>query len=51
MADPRSVVHLEGSTMRVQKILVVEDEAPMRRVLRASLTIHGYDVVEAESGE
>ena len=37
--------------MRVQKILVVEDEAPMRRVLRASLTIHGYDVVEAESGE
>jgi two-component system, OmpR family, KDP operon response regulator KdpE len=37
--------------MRVQKILVVEDEAAMRRVLRAGLTIHGYDVVEAESGE
>jgi two-component system KDP operon response regulator KdpE len=51
MADPRSVVHLEGTTMSVQKVLVVDDEAPMRRVLRASLTIHGYDVVEAESGE
>jgi two-component system, OmpR family, KDP operon response regulator KdpE len=37
--------------MMVYKILVVEDEAAMRRVLRAGLTIHGYDVVEAESGE
>jgi two-component system, OmpR family, KDP operon response regulator KdpE len=37
--------------MRVHKILVVEDESVMRRVLRAGLTIHGYDVVEAESGE
>ena len=37
--------------MSVQRVLVVEDEAPMRRVLRASLTLHGYEVVEAESGE
>jgi two-component system, OmpR family, KDP operon response regulator KdpE len=37
--------------MKVHKILVVEDEAAMRRVLRAGLTIHGYEVVEAESGE
>ena len=29
------------------RVLVVEDEAPMRRVLRATLTSHGYDVVEA----
>jgi two-component system, OmpR family, KDP operon response regulator KdpE len=29
-------------------ILVVEDEAPMRRFIRASLTSHGHRVVEAE---
>jgi two-component system KDP operon response regulator KdpE len=33
------------------KILVVDDESQMRRVLRASLVDHGYDVVEASSGE
>jgi two-component system, OmpR family, KDP operon response regulator KdpE len=32
-------------------ILVIEDEAPMRRFLRASLTSNGYRVIEAESGE
>lgn len=37
--------------MSVQKILVVDDEPQMRRVLRASLVAHGYDVVEAASGE
>jgi two-component system, OmpR family, KDP operon response regulator KdpE len=37
--------------MPVQKVLVVDDEAQMRRVLRASLIVHGYDVVEASSGE
>ena len=37
--------------MKLQKVLVVDDEVQMRRVLRASLTVHGYDVVEAESGE
>jgi len=35
----------------VQKILVVDDELQMRRVLRASLYAHGYEVVEAASGE
>ncbi|MGA8617953.1 MAG: response regulator [Candidatus Sulfotelmatobacter sp.] len=35
----------------VRTVLVVDDEAQMRRVLRASLTVHGYDVVEASSGE
>jgi two-component system, OmpR family, KDP operon response regulator KdpE len=37
--------------MRVRKVLVVDDEAQMRRVLRASLIVRGYDVVEASSGE
>ena len=31
-------------------LLVVEDEAQMRRFLRASLTSNGYHVVEAETG-
>ena len=30
---------------------MVDDEVQMRRVLRASLVVHGYDVVEASSGE
>ncbi len=34
-----------------QKILVVDDEVQMRRVLRATLSAHGYEVVEAASGE
>ncbi len=33
------------------KILVVDDEPQMRRALRASLHAHGYEVVEAQSGE
>lgn len=37
--------------MSPQKILVVDDEPQMRRVLRASLMAHGYQVVEAASGE
>ncbi len=37
--------------MSLQRILVVDDEPQMRRVLRASLMAHGYEVVEAASGE
>jgi len=37
--------------MSVAKILVVDDEPQMRRALRASLTAHGHEVVEASSGE
>ncbi len=37
--------------MSFQKILVVDDQPQMRRALRASLSAHGYDVVEADSGE
>lgn len=32
-------------------ILIVEDEAPMRRFLKVSLTSNGYRAVEAETGE
>lgn len=37
--------------MSLQMMLVVDDEVQMRRVLNASLSIHGYQVIEAESGE
>jgi two-component system, OmpR family, KDP operon response regulator KdpE len=33
------------------KILLVDDESQIRRVLRATLTSHGYDVAEAVSGD
>ena len=32
-------------------VLVIEDEAPIRRFLRASLPSHGYHLIEAENGE
>jgi two-component system, OmpR family, KDP operon response regulator KdpE len=37
--------------MSGSRILVVDDEAQIRRVLRAALTGHGYEVLEARSGE
>ncbi|MGH9502845.1 MAG: response regulator transcription factor [Terriglobales bacterium] len=37
--------------MRAARILVVDDEPQMRRVLRASLNAHGHQVVEAGSGK
>jgi two-component system KDP operon response regulator KdpE len=33
------------------KVLVVDDEAQIRRFLRISLSAHGYDVIEAVRGE
>lgn len=33
------------------RILVVDDEPPIRRLLRTSLSAHGYDVIEAEDGQ
>lgn len=35
----------------VQKVLVIEDEAPIRKFLRISLEAHGYQVLEARLGE
>jgi two-component system KDP operon response regulator KdpE len=32
-------------------VLIIDDESPIRRFLRASLTAEGYRVAEAESGE
>jgi len=37
--------------MKDQIILVVDDEAQIRRVLRATLSSHGYTIVEANNGE
>jgi two-component system KDP operon response regulator KdpE len=37
----------EGSHL----VLIIDDEPPIRRFLRASLTAEGYGVVEADSGE
>jgi len=33
------------------KVLVVDDEPPIRRFLRTSLTAQGYEIVEAENGK
>jgi two-component system, OmpR family, KDP operon response regulator KdpE len=32
------------------KVLVVDDEPPIRRFLRTSLAVNGYDVIEAKNG-
>lgn len=32
------------------KILVVDDESPIRKLLRMGLTAHGYEVIEASNG-
>jgi two-component system, OmpR family, KDP operon response regulator KdpE len=34
-----------------QTILIVDDEAPLRQILRARLTVRGYSIQEASSGE
>jgi two-component system KDP operon response regulator KdpE len=33
------------------RVLVVDDEPPIRRFLRAALTAHGYEVFEAKNGQ
>ncbi len=37
--------------MSASRILVVDDEPQIRRVMRATLTAHGYEVSDARSGE
>ncbi len=33
------------------KVLVIDDESPIRKLLRMGLSAHGYDVVEAQNGK
>ncbi len=35
----------------MNRILIVDDEAPLRRALTTSLRARGFEVVEASSGE
>jgi len=35
----------------VSKVLIVDDDSALRRLLRAALTARGYDVVEATDGQ
>jgi two-component system, OmpR family, KDP operon response regulator KdpE len=51
MAESEFRSSSQRDAMRAQRVLVVDDDVRMRRVLRASLMVHGYDVMEAESGE
>jgi DNA-binding LytR/AlgR family response regulator len=37
--------------MKKASILVVDDEAQIRRVLQATLSSNGYDVIEARNGK
>src|ERR1700748_1958246 len=39
------------ATAALAKILIVDDEPPIRRFLRISLTANNYEVVEAGRGE
>jgi twitching motility two-component system response regulator PilH len=41
----------KGATMGIKRILVVDDSATERHVLRDMLTKAGYDVVSSENGE
>lgn len=38
-------------TMPAQRILAVDDEPPLRKLLRTGLDAHGFDVLEAEDGK
>jgi DNA-binding response OmpR family regulator len=42
---------LTGEHRVVRRILVVDDEPQIRRIMRAVLVAKGYEVFEAESGE
>ena len=32
------------------KVLVIDDEPPIRKLLRMGLSAHGYEILEAPSG-
>ncbi len=51
MADNEELHDSQGESNAVQKILVADDEASIRRILETRLKMVGYDVVVAEDGE
>ena len=50
ISDDRPLGTSQGSMGRPFKILVVDDSALQRRILRVMLTKRGYEVSEAECG-
>ena len=50
MARQSSSSHLYNVMTEKQRILIVDDEPQITRVLRMSLTTHGYDVRSAADG-
>src|SRR6266850_1429224 len=42
---------LEGVSVSRGRVLIVDDEPEIRRVLRMALVSHGYEITEARSGE
>ena len=51
MADNEELHDSQSESNAVQKILVADDEASIRRILETRLKMVGYDVVVAEDGE
>jgi DNA-binding response OmpR family regulator len=45
------IAALKGAPTIMPKILLIEDEAPLREMLVDELTVQGYEVVEAANGE
>ena len=47
----RTVNEVQAGTTRRSRVLVVDDEPQIRRVLRLALTAQGFDVRVAEEGD
>src|SRR5262245_63767139 len=46
----QSLYHQRDAAMRARRILIVDDDADLRRLFRMTLTVAGYDVEEASDG-
>lgn len=53
MLTESQITRIGGSAMKVKgkRILVVDDEPPIQRILRRNLSVGGYEVLIADSGE